>query len=56
MTMRDKPNDLLLLAGKVLTIIMQAVMVIGIAALTIAFFGTLFFSDYVVSEIQADQA
>lgn len=34
-TMTDKPNDLLLLAGKILTIIMQAIMAVGAVVLVI---------------------
>ncbi|MHA7820314.1 MAG: DUF2975 domain-containing protein [Erythrobacter sp.] len=54
MTMRDKPNDLLLLAGKVLTILAQAAMGLAAAAILIAIPAILFFSDKIDAEIAAE--
>ena len=54
MTMHDKPNDLLLLAGKVLTVLAQAVMVIGGIALVIAIPAIAFFSGEINAEIAAE--
>lgn len=48
--MRDKPNDLLLLAGKVLAIFMQGAMVIGASAIVIATGALLFFRDSLIAE------
>lgn len=48
--MRDKPNDLLLLAGKVLAIFMQGAMVIGATAIVIATGALLFFRENLIAE------
>ena len=50
MTKPDRTSDLLLLAGKVVTVMMQGAMVIGAAALVIALGAIAFFQD----TIQAD--
>ncbi len=50
MTMRDKPNDLLLLAGKVLSIFMQAAMAIGALALVVATVALLFYRETLIAE------
>ncbi len=52
--MTDKPNDLLLLAGKVLTIIMQGFMAIAAGALLIATATILFAQDKIDAEIAAE--
>lgn len=54
MTMSDKPNDLLLLAGKIITVFMQAAMVIGAVALTIAGGAVLFFQETIRAEFIAE--
>lgn len=54
MTMAEKPNDLLLLAGKVLTVIIQGALAIGSAAVVFAMGGILFFQDSIASEIAAE--
>ena len=56
MTMREKPNDLLLLAGNVLTIIIQAAMAFVGVVVAILIPIVLFFGDTINAEIQADQA
>ena len=50
MTMYEKPNDLLLLAGKVLTIIVQALLALGGLAIAIAAPLVLIFNDKVSVE------
>lgn len=52
--MTDKPNDLLLLAGNILTVIMQIFMVIGAAALFIAAVAIIFAQDMVNAEIATE--
>ena len=54
MTMRDKPNDLLLLAGKVLTVLAQAIMGIAATALLIAIPAIIFFNDKIDAEVAAE--
>lgn len=54
MTMRDKPNDLLLLAGKVLAVFMQIAMAVGAFALVVASIALLFYRDTLVAEYSAD--
>lgn len=54
MTMQDKPNDLLLLAGKVLTVLMQGFMAIGAVALTIGIPVILIFQDEITAESRAE--
>ncbi len=51
--MTNKPNDFLLLAGKVLTIIMQVFMVIGAFVLVIGFGIILFAQNLITNEIAA---
>lgn len=51
MQMKDKPNDLLLLAGKILTIIGQIAIAIGGVALTIAIPAILIFRDRIQAEV-----
>lgn len=52
--MQDKPNDLLLLAGKILTIIMQAFMGIAAAALVVGLPIILFLQDRIDTEISRE--
>ncbi len=52
--MTDKPNDLLLLAGKVLTILMQIFMAIGAGALLIGLIAVVFMQDTINAEIVAE--
>ncbi len=52
--MKDKPNDMLLLAGKILTIFMQAAMAIAAAALVLAIPLILFFQDKITVEARAE--
>ncbi len=52
--MNEKPNDLLLMAGKVLTVIMQIFMAIGAAALLIATIAILFAQDMINAEIASE--
>ncbi|WP_298470166.1 DUF2975 domain-containing protein [uncultured Erythrobacter sp.] len=54
MTMQDKPNDLLLLAGKVLAVLMQAIMAIGSVALAVAIPVILFFQNDITAEMRAE--
>ena len=54
--MKTQFNDPLLLAGKVLTILAQAMTVLAGAAIAIAFGAVAFFSDKIQAEIQADHA
>jgi hypothetical protein len=54
MTMRDKPNDLLLLAGKVLAVFMQIAMAVGACALVVASIALLFYRDTLIAEYAAD--
>ncbi|MEP3422842.1 MAG: DUF2975 domain-containing protein [Erythrobacter sp.] len=54
--MTDKPNDLLLLAGKILTIISQVALAIGALALLIVAPLVLFFRDKINAEIALDTA
>jgi hypothetical protein len=54
MIMSDKPNDLLLLAGKIITVFMQGAMMIGAVALTIACGAVLFFQETIRSEFIAE--
>ena len=54
MQMTDKPNDLLLLAGKILTVIIQAIMVLVGGVLAILLPILLIFQDEVSAEIAAD--
>ena len=54
MTMSDKPNDLLLLAGKVITVFMQGAMAIGAVALTIGSGAVLVMQDTITAEFIAD--
>lgn len=54
MTMKDKPNDILLLAGKVLTVIAQALMGLAAAALLVAIPAILFFSDKIDAEVASE--
>lgn len=50
MTMHDKPNDLLLLAGKILAIFIQGVMAIGAGALVFASVAILIFRTTLIAE------
>ncbi len=52
--MTDKPNDLLLLAGKILTVIMQIFMVMAAAALLIGTAAILFAQDMINAEVAAE--
>jgi len=52
--MIDKPNDLLLLAGKILTIIMQGAMLVAAGALIIASIAIVFAQDMINAEIAAE--
>ncbi len=52
--MNAPANDLLLLAGKVLTVLMQAVFAIGAAAVAFAFFGVALFADTINDEMRAE--
>jgi len=52
--MNAPANDLLLLAGKVLTVLMQAVLAIGAAAVAFAFFGVTLFNDSINDELRAE--
>ena len=54
MTKPDRTSDLLLLAGKVVTVMMQGAMVIGAAALVIALGAIAFFQDTIQAEMLAD--
>jgi hypothetical protein len=54
MTMSDKPKDLLLLAGKIITVFMQGAMMIGAVALTIACGAVLFFQETIRTEFVAE--
>ena len=45
MQMKDKPNDLLLLAGKILTVLVQAIMVLVGGLLTVLLPVVLIFQD-----------
>jgi hypothetical protein len=54
--MDDKPNDLLLLAGRVLTYLIQAILVVGSLALTIAIGAVIFAQDTVMAEIATKHA
>ncbi len=56
MTMTDKPNDLLLLAGKILTIISQIALIIGAVALIAVSPFILFFQDHINAEIASEAA
>ncbi|QIQ87763.1 MAG: DUF2975 domain-containing protein [Erythrobacter sp.] len=52
--MKDRPNDLLLLAGQVLAVIMQIFVAIGAAAVVIALPVLLFARDAINAEIAAE--
>jgi hypothetical protein len=52
--MKSPGNDLLLLAGKVLTIMMQAVLALAAAAVAFAFLGVAFFADSINAEMRAE--
>ena len=52
--MNHKPNDLLLLAGKILTVLMQAFMAIGAAVLAIALPVVIFMQDKINAEVAAE--
>ena len=54
MTKPDRTSDLLLLAGKVVTVMMQGAMVIGAAALVIALGAIAFFQDTIQADMLAD--
>lgn len=54
MTMKDKPNDVLLLAGKVLTLIMQGALAIGVVALTLCIPLILFFQGDITAKLIAE--
>jgi hypothetical protein len=54
MTKPDRTSDLLLLAGKVVTVMMQGAMVIGAAALLIALGAIAFFQDTIQADMLAD--
>jgi hypothetical protein len=54
MTMSEKPNDLLLLAGKVITVFMQAAMAVGALALIIGSGAVLFFQETIRAEFIAE--
>lgn len=56
MTMNDRPNDLLLLAGKVLILLSQLFLAIGAAALIIVSPFVLFFQDRINAEIATKAA
>ena len=49
-----RPNDLLLLAGKVLSVLLQGAMAIGAFALTVAAIALVFFRDKLIAEYAAD--
>ncbi len=52
--MTDKPNDLLLLAGKILTILMQIFMAIGAAALLAGLIAVVFMQSAINAEITTE--
>jgi len=52
--MDNKPNDLLLLAGKVLAIFMQGAMLIGAFALVVGGGALLFYRDTIIAEYAAE--
>jgi hypothetical protein len=52
--MTSPANDLLLLAGKILTIMMQAVLAFAAAGVMFAFFGVAFFADSINAELRAE--
>jgi hypothetical protein len=52
--MNPPGNDLLLTAGKVLTLLMQGLMLVAGAAITFAFFGTIFLSDSINAELRLE--
>ena len=52
--MNPPGNDLLLTAGKVLTLLMQAVFVIGAAAVAFAFVGVALFADTINAEMRTE--
>jgi hypothetical protein len=54
MTMSDKPKDLLLLAGKIITVFMQAAMLMGAVALIIGSGAVLFFQETIRTEFIAE--
>jgi hypothetical protein len=54
MTMSEKPNDLLLLAGKIITVFMQVAMAIGAVALAIASGAVLIFQETIRAELIAE--
>lgn len=53
-TMKDRPSDLLLLAGQVIAVIVQLFMVIGAIALAIAVPAMLFLREEISAEILAE--
>jgi len=52
--MKDKPNDILLLAGKILTVFMQAAMAIGATALVFAIPLILFFKSDITAKARSE--
>ena len=52
--MNAPANDLLLLAGKVLTLIMQAILAVGAAAVAFAFGGVALFADAINAEMRSE--
>lgn len=52
--MTSPANDLLLLAGKILTIMMQAVFAIAAAGVVFAFFGVALFADSINAELRTE--
>lgn len=55
MTMKDKPNDILLLAGKILTILMQGVSALAGVFLLILMPVIFIFQDKITSELTANE-
>ncbi|BDI59562.1 DUF2975 domain-containing protein [Qipengyuania nanhaisediminis] len=56
MTMRDKPNDLLLLAGKIMTYVAQIGLAFGGTVLALLVPAMLFFSDDIAAELAEKSA
>ena len=54
MNPEDRPNDLLLLAGKIASIFMQAAMAIGAFAIAVAGIALLFYRDTLIAEYAAE--
>ncbi|MEL7190510.1 MAG: DUF2975 domain-containing protein, partial [Pseudomonadota bacterium] len=56
MTMHDKPNDLLLLAGKILTVLMQGFSALGGVVLLVLMPVLFFFHDEISADIMEESA